>query len=418
MWRVIGLSSRSGFGQALANPEFRALWLADGLSVAGDQFARVALSVIVYSRTQSAAATAVVYAMTFLPTLVGGVVLGGLADRWPRRRVMVSCDIFRALLLATMAVPGVPLAVLITLLVVAVMLGSPFRAAQVATLSEVLDGAAYPAAMAIRSITAQFAQLLGFAVGGVLSALVDPYVGLAVDAATFGVSALALGVVLRSRPATTTSQPGVRHYLADLTTGATTIVREPVLRLTVAMSLLCGFYIIPEGLAAPYAAALGGGAAATGLLMAADPAGSVVGTWVFVRLFDEHRRERVMGFVAIGPGLLLALTVLSPSIQVSWVLWALSGAFSAYQVQTAVTFVNAVDNSRRGQALGLVSAAMLTAQGLGVVLAGALASALTTPAAISIIGGIGAVCGVAVAARWWRLGQQSEVVAAAAVPAV
>ena len=64
---------------------------------------------LVYSRTRSPLLTALTYTASVLPWLAGGLVLAGLADRWPRRPVMVSCDAARGALAALMTVPGVPL---------------------------------------------------------------------------------------------------------------------------------------------------------------------------------------------------------------------------------------------------------------------------------------------------------------------
>ena len=52
--------------------------------------ARVALSVLVFQRTDSAFLTGLTYALTFVPALVGGILLSGLGDRYPRREVMVA----------------------------------------------------------------------------------------------------------------------------------------------------------------------------------------------------------------------------------------------------------------------------------------------------------------------------------------
>ena len=49
----------------------------------------MALSVLVFERTSSAILTALTYALTFLPALVGGALLSSLADQLPRRQVMV-----------------------------------------------------------------------------------------------------------------------------------------------------------------------------------------------------------------------------------------------------------------------------------------------------------------------------------------
>ncbi|NUS63040.1 MAG: MFS transporter, partial [Saccharothrix sp.] len=128
----------TGFRAVFAVPEFRVLWSAAVLSTVGDQLARVALSVLVFQRTGSAAWTALTYALTMLPALVSGVLLTGLADRYPRRTVMVVADAVRAVLLAVMAVPGVPLPVVAALLVVAQLAEPPFAAAQGALLPSVL----------------------------------------------------------------------------------------------------------------------------------------------------------------------------------------------------------------------------------------------------------------------------------------
>ncbi|HEV2887615.1 MAG TPA: MFS transporter, partial [Jatrophihabitans sp.] len=122
------------FIDVLRVPEFRVIWLADAQSQAGDQLARVALSVLVFDRTSSALLTALTYALTFLPALLGGALLSGLADRLPRRRVMIVGDLTRAVLLGVMAIPGTPLWLVCILLVFAVLVGSPFTAAESALL--------------------------------------------------------------------------------------------------------------------------------------------------------------------------------------------------------------------------------------------------------------------------------------------
>ena len=88
--------------------EFRALWAASAQSVTGDQLARVALSLLVFERTESAGWTAATYALTTLPALLSGVLLSGLADRFPRRTVMIGCDLVRAVLVGLMACPVRP----------------------------------------------------------------------------------------------------------------------------------------------------------------------------------------------------------------------------------------------------------------------------------------------------------------------
>ncbi len=111
-----GEADQASIRDVLGIPEFRALWLAQVLSVAGDQVARVALTLLVYDRTRSAALAAITFVMGMLPSFLGGLLLSGLGDWLPRRTVMIGCDLARAALVVIMTVPGLPLASLVGLL--------------------------------------------------------------------------------------------------------------------------------------------------------------------------------------------------------------------------------------------------------------------------------------------------------------
>ncbi len=61
---VVTLESPSTFRQVFGISEFRALWTAQVLSVAGDQLARVALTLLVFERTGSALLAAITFAVS------------------------------------------------------------------------------------------------------------------------------------------------------------------------------------------------------------------------------------------------------------------------------------------------------------------------------------------------------------------
>src|SRR5271169_2391635 len=112
---------RATFRDVFAVREFRALWFSEVLSVAGDRLALVALTLLVFYHTHSPLLTAIAYATGYVPWVIGGLFLADLADRRSRRSVMVACDIVRAVLIAVMAVPHMPLGVLVALLFAATM---------------------------------------------------------------------------------------------------------------------------------------------------------------------------------------------------------------------------------------------------------------------------------------------------------
>ncbi|MDQ1739394.1 MAG: hypothetical protein QOE53_1046 [Pseudonocardiales bacterium] len=399
---------RVTFIDALRVSEFRVLWLADAQSMAGDQLARVALSVLVFERTASALLTALTYALTFLPALIGGALLAGLADRMPRRRVMIAGDLLRAVLLATMAVPGTPLWLVCTLLVCAVLVGSPFSAAESALLPEILVGETFVVGTGLRAITNQLSQLGGFAFGGIAVAAIGARASLAIDAVTFGVSALliALGVRRRPAPARQTGD-GEPSYLASIAAGAKLVVKNPRLRTLLGFSWLLGHYVVPEGVAPPYAHSLGAGAAGIGLLMAAGPAGAALGTYLFLRLVPSTSRPTWMPILAIVCGLPLVVCWLRPGIAVSIVLWAISGAATSYQIQVVTEYIRAVPDNRRAQAVGVAASGLLASQGIGILLGGIVASRFGAASAVGVAGAVAAGLAVWITVLWTRTTSQS-----------
>jgi MFS family permease len=191
--------ARSSYREVFAIGEFRALWSAQVLSSAGDQFAQVAIAILVYGRTRSPFLTALAYALTYLPPIAGGPLLSGLADLFPRRRVMVVSDLFRVGTVGLMATPGLPFAALCGLLFCSVLTGVPFSSARAALTPDVLPGDMFVLGSAIGNITYQASQILGFVAGAAVVAVLDPHKTLGVDAVTFAVSAVIVLAGVRSR---------------------------------------------------------------------------------------------------------------------------------------------------------------------------------------------------------------------------
>jgi len=395
---------RVKFTDVLRVREFRALWIADAQSAAGDQLARVALSLLVFERTSSSALTALTYALTFLPALVGGALLSGLADRYPRRTVMIVCDILRAGLVGLMALPQLPLWALGGLLILAVLTGSPFTAAENALIPDIVEGDRFVVSSGLRTITNQIAQLAGFAFGGITVAAIGSRPALALDAATFAISAVLIrfGVHRRPRPV----EGEHEGYLATITAGWRVVAADPVLRNLLGLCWLAGIYIVPEALAAPYAALIHGGPVAVGLLMAAAPAGSAVGTYLFVRFVSANTRPRWIGPLAVLTGIPFVLCAARPSLTISLALWAIAGMAMAYQVQVMSSFVRAVPAERRGQAIGIGASGLLAVQGVGSLLGGVVANSWSASGAISLAGGFEVCAAILLMTIRLRLGAQ------------
>jgi MFS family permease len=392
---------RASFRSVFAVGEFRAVWFAQIVSVAGDRLALVALSLLVFQRTQSPALAALTYASIYLPWLLGGPFLSGLADRFPRRTVMVICDIGRAMLVAVMVIPGLPLVVPVLLLFAVTTLQSPFQAARIAIVADMLTGERYVLGMAVTRLTNQIGYVTGFAVGGAVVAFVGAPVALIVDVGTFVVSALLVRFGVLARPAAV--EPGQPSSAwKQAAAGARLVFGNPALRTLMSLGWLAAFYAVPEGLAAPYAAGFGGGAVSTGLVLAALPLGSAIGTTLFGRLVAPERRIGMMGPLAIASCAPLLLCALQPGLAVSVLIFAVAGAASAFQLAASAEFVQVVPNQARGQAYGFANAGLAIGQGLTITLAGLLAQVMHASIVVAISGGVGAAIAAWLAANWQR----------------
>lgn len=390
--------SGSTWSSVLADREFATLWVAYALSLAGDQLARVALAVLVFDATGSPAVTALAYAVTFLPWLVGGPLLAGLGDRYPRRTVLIVCDVLAALLLAVMAVPRVGLAALAVLLFLVVTLAAPFTSARAALVRDIFpDDDRYAAAVAVSAVTIQLAQVVGFLAGGLLVAALGPRQALMLDAVTFALSALAIRLGVRARAAAAAG--AARRHWADVRAGARLVFGDPTLRVLTLFAWLAAFHVhsVPAGVVVPYAAEQGGGALAAGLLLATAGIGSGVAMIVLSRL-PGPRRLRLMGPLAVLAAAPLVLCLLDPPLPVVGLLWLVAGVGTGYQLAANVAFVSAVPAERRAQAFGMVSAGLAAGQGLGVVTAGLLAEIADPAVVVGLAGVAGLVAALALLA--------------------
>ena len=383
------------YRDVFAVAEFRALWAAQVLSVGGDQLARVALTVLVYAHTGSALLAAVAYAASIAPQFLGGLLLSGLADRWPRRSVMIACDLARVPLAALMAVPGVPTAALIGLLCAVTALGAPFGSARAAIVPEVL-GDAFPLGTAITMTTYQVAQVAGFVAGGAVVGFFGARTALLIDAVTFLASAAIVALGVRGRPAPAArgkaakAQPAAAENDTGLLATARLLLGQRAVRVPLLLGLLSAAYNVPEAIAVPWARAAGGGPVAASGVMAAPALGAALGVTALTMLAGPDIRQRMTVPLAFGACAILTAAALQPGLAGILVILLASGLCDSYQVGANAAFVAAVPDERRGQAFGLAIAGMQLGQGAAMVLAGAVASHAGPWLAVTVAGAVGA----------------------------
>ena len=216
--------------------DFRIVAIGEGISAFGDAFTFTALPLLVLALTGSGAAMGIVAGLQTLPDLLLGLPLGAYADRWDRRRMMLYADFGRAILTAL-----IPLSVALDLptIVVIYLVVFPINALRVAFMAAwtgavpnlVGRSMIGPATSYFEAIFA-LGFILGPGIAGILAATIGPGPTLAIDAASFCVSAAALWFVRTSMRDERSTRES-RHLLAEIREGVAFVARERVLRAAV-----------------------------------------------------------------------------------------------------------------------------------------------------------------------------------------
>lgn len=377
--------------------DYRALWAAQLLSIAGDQLARVALTVLVYQRTGSALYAAGAYAISVVPALAGSVGLGWVADRWPRRDVLVGGDLISAGLVAVMAVPGVPLPVLLVLLAAVTAASGPYMAARGAVNRDVLGADLYTLGQSVTQATYMAGQVAGFALGGVIVAVAGARVALAGDAATFALSAGLIWAWLSRRPAAGGGGS------AGLLAGVRVIWASPVARVALSLELLAGFFGAVDGVAAPLAVSFGGGPGVVGVILAVTAGGAVVGMTMFGRVVPARWQQRSAGVLPLAACAVLVLFAFRPGVAWGLVILAASALCAGYMAATSSAIAEHTPAADRGKVFGAAGGLLLGVQGVTYLAAGAAAAVIGARAVIVIWAAAGVAAAGVLALSWHRV---------------
>jgi MFS family permease len=392
------------FREVLASGEFRAIFYSSTLSTVGDSMARAAVTALVYQRTHSALAAGATFAISYLPWLGLGTVLAALAERYPYRRTMVICDLARMVTIGLVAVPGVPVPVLLALLFVTALFDPPFKAARSALNPRILQGDRYVVGLSLTETAAQLALISGYFLGGTIAAY-NPRLAVLFDAATFGISACIVGLWIHHREPALAPERRT-HLLRETAEGFRVVFGQRVLRsiaIVVFTSLL--FAVVPEGLGAAWAAWLTDNKHdrgwMQGLIMCSMPLGFALGSVLINRLVAPSARRRLIRPLAILTPLTLVAALFDPRVYGVAAIAAISGFTAAALLPTANgLFVQALPDDARARAFGIMQSGAQLSQGGAVFATGALASHIHLPIVVGLWG-VGGVILMLLASLTW-----------------
>jgi MFS family permease len=385
--------------------EYRAVYSSLLVNWVGDYLARAAITVLVYQQSRSVLLSAAAFAVSYLPWIIGGPLLSAVAERYPYRRVLIIADLFRMVLISLLLIPGLPIAVMLALLFLASLGTPPTQAARSALLPLLVGRDKLPTAIAMNATTSQGAQVVGYLAGAALATGISPQVALFIDVLTFAASAAFIATGVRPRPPAHTREQRT-HLLRESAEGFRLVFgRETLRSLAIMAFVMTMFAIVPEGLAAAWAAE-GNPDAATrgldqGLIMAAGPIGFVVGGLLTSRLAGPVRRDRLIRPFAVLAPLVLIPAIFGPPAPIVAILVALSGiAQGGLSPTLNGKFVLILPHGYRARAYGVVQGGMQLSQFGAVIVTGVLADYFWLPLVVGLWSIGGTVVMLVLAARW------------------
>ena len=380
---------------ALRDRDYRLLWLGQAISFLGDQFHLVALPWLVLTLTGDPLQIGLALAAASIPRAVFMLVGGAWADRHSPRLIMLASDLVRfvvAGLLATAILTGN--AEMWMVYVLAIVFGTVsgfFQPAANATIPRILDDENLESGNSLFQIADQGAAFLGPAAAGVLIAvfgqslvggeaaasLAGIGVAFAVDALSFGVSALCL-VFMRPLEAAETGED--QHPVQAIKQGLVWVWNEAEIRwmliiIALANALVSGPLLV--GLPVLANERLGQGAAAFGIILSVFAAGNLVGMVVAGSIPRLSGRAFVAAAVGLIGGFGVAIGALA-FVTATWEalpLMALVGVANGYMAVTFITQLQRVTpETMLGRVMGLFMLSMYGLMPISQIAAGVVVS--------------------------------------------
>jgi MFS family permease len=352
----------------LRRPDFRRLYLAVAASELGDSLHYIALMWFAFDAGGPLGVVAVRLADS-IPAIVFGLHGGLAADRFSRKRLMVSADLVRGIVLIPVAVAGLagslPLWGLVVAAFVLEAATSYFAPAYGATVPTLVDRANVQQANALVQGTAQTLSIGGWAVAAALLAFVPLSIFFAVNAVSFFVSAALIARVRRAEAHDPHApRPRIREGLEALRPRP--MLAASVIALGVAVTITAGSWI--GGIPTFVRDSLHHGAGGFAIVMTGYAAGSIASGALLARV--PIRRKALASLLAWTmylPG--YGLVAFAHSLPV-----AIAGAFFAAMGQSsAVVLINSaaqedVPDAVLGRVLGVISLTHRGAHATGLLL--------------------------------------------------
>ncbi|MGO4103393.1 MFS transporter [Leifsonia sp. YAF41] len=395
---------------AFAIAPFRRLWTAGLISDAGDWLLFIALPLVVLQLSGSALATSLAFLLELVPAVLLAPFVARLVDRFDRKALMCTVNVGQALslipLMFVRTEADLPLVYLV--IVLQAMFSAAFEPAKNALLPDLVGSDRIVSANALVGLNQNLGRLVGGPLGGVLLAIGDLGLVVAVDFVSYLASAVLVATLPRSRPQASGA--------AKKKSSITRVLRDPRLR---GAFVVCFTASIAQGLFVVLfvffvTETLGGSDADVGLLRGVQAVGAIAAGLLlgFVAAKADMRQLSVMGVAAFALISLVTwnLPFITNELWLYVVLFAIVGAPGVFMGAGLVSILQlGSDDGERGSVFAALGLVMAIGQAIGMLAAGMLQSGLGTVPLLEIQGAVYLVTAILAAVLLPRSAQRAAV---------
>jgi NRE family putative nickel resistance protein-like MFS transporter len=314
------------YRQVLRNQQFKNLWAGSFFSGLGEAVGQVALPLLVYDMTSSAALMSVIFVLQMLPRAILSPFAGVLADNLDRRSIMLAANTLRAG--SIVFVPFVETPAQLGVIAVLLGLGQTFAMpATLAVLPTIVDAGALVPSLSFVQVTGAITRIVGPALGAAIVGIAGPRPPFWLQAACYGIALFwnwRLVLPKTDRGSRNPLDTIIRNSTKEMRQGFHTIWTTPILRgvcITEGLwSLIFGVLSITMVVYFEETLDLGDRADFLyGLLAVSMSSGAVVGALTASRLERRISRSSMLFAGYLGP-LIMVPAALQPPVPVLYVL--------------------------------------------------------------------------------------------------
>jgi CRP-like cAMP-binding protein/Na+/melibiose symporter-like transporter len=313
------------------NRNFSLLWSGQLISTIGTALSSLAASIYVFRLTDSALSVGLMLMATAAPSLLVGLFAGVFVDRYDRKKIMITADLIRAVLV--FLIPFlVPINViwLYIIIMLTSAIGQFFDPAHESVLPEVASDEELAAANSLMAISSFGSTAIGFAASGLIASAADISWAFYIDAITFIASALCV-YLISIKPFSAEDETSVSIVINNLRAGVRQLFNTPILRslFTAQVPVLIAFGL-SNALLLPFAIrALSATEFEYGIQEGMTSIGFVIGSLLMANIFDRMREGVWITISYIGMAIMGIIYASLHSIPLAILFITISGFFNA-----------------------------------------------------------------------------------------